>query len=158
MARRAIDAARLTEVLTGFDPADPYSVASTGAPATSAIGKPLDGLTVGVARRFFFDGLDDGVGERIETFLGWLADQGTVAADVPDFGAPDAHEHWTRIVGSEGAAYHRERLLASPDDFSPTSSAASRPAWTSAPSTSSARWCSVPSTAPGSPTCSPTST
>ncbi|GAA4854374.1 amidase [Pseudonocardia benzenivorans] len=119
MARRAIDAARLTEVLTGFDPADPYSVASTGAPATSAIGKPLDGLTVGVARRFFFDGLDDGVGERIETFLGWLADQGTVAADVPDFGAPDAHEHWTRIVGSEGAAYHRERLLASPDDFSP---------------------------------------
>jgi aspartyl-tRNA(Asn)/glutamyl-tRNA(Gln) amidotransferase subunit A len=119
MARRAVDAARLTEALTGFDPADPYSVVSTGAPATSAIGKPLDGLTVGVARSFFFDDLDDGVGERIETFLGWLSDQGTTTADVPDFGATGAHEAWTRIVGSEGASFHQERLLAHPDHFSP---------------------------------------
>lgn len=119
MARRAVDAARLTEVLTAFDPADPYSVAATGAPATSAIGKPLDGLTVGVARPFFFDDLDDGVGERIEQFLGWLADHGTVATGVADFGATHAHEHWTRIVGSEGAAFHHDRLLSTPDAFSP---------------------------------------
>ncbi len=119
MGRRAVDVAHLTELLTGPDPADTQSVASTGAPATAAIGKPLAGLRVGVARPFFFDGLDDGVGARIEAFLGWLADQGTTSAEVPDFGAPDAHEHWTRIVGSEGAAFHRERLLAAPDDFSP---------------------------------------
>jgi aspartyl-tRNA(Asn)/glutamyl-tRNA(Gln) amidotransferase subunit A len=119
MARRAIDAARLTEALTAVDPTDPYSVRHTGEPATAAVGKPLDGMTVGVARDFFFDGLDDGVGERIEQFLAWLAGQGTVATAVPGFGAPDAHEHWTRIVGCEGAAFHRERLLSSPADFSP---------------------------------------
>jgi aspartyl-tRNA(Asn)/glutamyl-tRNA(Gln) amidotransferase subunit A len=119
MGRRALDVARLTEVLTGHDTADPYSVVPTGAPATASIGKPLAGLAVGVARPFFFDDLDDGVGERIEEFLGRLGDQGTVTGAVPGFGAPDAHEHWTRIVGCEGAAFHRERLLSSPGDFSP---------------------------------------
>jgi aspartyl-tRNA(Asn)/glutamyl-tRNA(Gln) amidotransferase subunit A len=119
MARRAVDAAQLTEALVGYDRADPYSVARSGEPATARIGKPLDGLTVGVARTFFFDEVDTGVGEVIETFLGWLADQGTTSRRVPDFGAPEAHEHWTRIVQCEGAAFHRDRLLTRPEDFSP---------------------------------------
>jgi aspartyl-tRNA(Asn)/glutamyl-tRNA(Gln) amidotransferase subunit A len=118
MARRAADAAQLTEALVGYDRADPFSIASSGAPATSGIGKPLDGLRVGVARTFFFDEVDDGVGEVIEAFIGWLVDQGTVEGRVPDFGAPEAHEHWTRIVQCEGAAFHRERLSTRPDDFS----------------------------------------
>ena len=118
MARRAVDAAHMTEALVGFDEEDPFSVASTGAPATSAIGKPLDSLGVGVARDFFFDELDDGVGEVVETFLGWLADHGTLTLGVPDFGAADAAKHWTRIAQCEGAAYHQDRLLRSPEDFS----------------------------------------
>ena len=119
MARRAVDVARLTEALTGLDPADPYSVASGGPPATSAIGKPLSGLTTGIARDFFFDDLDDGVGQVVETFLSWLQDQVAGSTPVPDFGAPDAAEHWTRIVQCEGAFVHRERLESSPGDFSP---------------------------------------
>lgn len=119
MGRYAVDVARLTELLTARDPADTSSVLSTETPATTALGKPLAGLRVGVARPFFFDELDDGVGARIEAFLGWLADQGTVSGEVPGFGAAEAHEHWTRIVGSEGAAFHRERLLTAPGDFSP---------------------------------------
>lgn len=119
MARTALDAARLTEALTGYDPADPYSTPGSGAPATSAIGKPLDGLTVGVARAFFFDEIEDGVGEVVEEFLRWLAGEGTRTAPVPGFGAADAAEHWTRIVVSEGAALHRDRLVAGPGDFSP---------------------------------------
>jgi aspartyl-tRNA(Asn)/glutamyl-tRNA(Gln) amidotransferase subunit A len=119
MARRAVDAAVLTEVLTGHDPTDPWSVRGDGAPATTRIGKPLHGLTVGVARDFFFDGIDDGVGEVIEGFLRWLADGGTAGTGVPGFGAPDAQEHWTRIVQCEGAAFHQDRLTASPEDFSP---------------------------------------
>jgi len=119
MARRAVDAAVLTEALVGYDRADPYSAPTCGDPATSRLGKPPDGLTVGTARAFFFDEMDDGVGEVIETFLGWLADHGTVPGRVPDFGAAEAHEHWTRIVQCEGAAFHRERLTSRPQDFSP---------------------------------------
>ncbi len=118
MARRAVDAARLTEALVRFDAADPYSVSSRGTPATSLHGKPLAGLTIGVAREFFFDDLDDGVGEVVESFLAWLSAQRTVSAPIADFGAADAHEHWTRIVQCEAAAIHRPRLLNSPEEFS----------------------------------------
>lgn len=119
MARRAVDAARVTEVLTGYDPAGPYSIRSEGVPATSLIGKPLDGLTVGVARRFFFDDLDDGVGAVVEEFLEWLTPRVAREEAIGDFGAADAQEHWTRIVVGEGAAIHRTRLETSPGDFSP---------------------------------------
>lgn len=119
MARRAVDAAVLTEAVVRYDRADPYSVPTDGDRATSRIGKPLDGLTVGIARRFFFDDVDGGVGEVIETFLGWLAGEGTVTGRVTDFGAAEAHEHWTRIVQCEGAAFHRDRLTSRPGDFSP---------------------------------------
>src|SRR4051794_31804140 len=37
----------------------------------------------------------------------------------PDVGAGEAHEHWTRIVQCEGAAFHRERLTSRRQDFSP---------------------------------------
>jgi aspartyl-tRNA(Asn)/glutamyl-tRNA(Gln) amidotransferase subunit A len=119
MARRAVDAARLTEALTGFDHADPYSIENHGTPATGLIGKPLDGLRAGIARRFFFDDLDDGIGEVVETFLEWLKPRTDRDVEVKDFSAAHAHEHWTRIVQCEGASIHRDRLQNNPGDFSP---------------------------------------
>jgi aspartyl-tRNA(Asn)/glutamyl-tRNA(Gln) amidotransferase subunit A len=119
MARRAVDAALLTEALTAFDAADPYSVTTQGAPAASLLDKPLDGIRVGVARPFFFDQLEDGVGTVVEEFLTWLAAARTRMVPVPDFGAAHAQEHWTRIVQCEGAAFHQQRIQSSPDDFSP---------------------------------------
>lgn len=119
MARTAVDAARLTEALTGFDPADPYSTESRGTPATALIGRPLDDLRAAIARRFFFDDLDDGVGEVVETFLAWLSTKLDTNTYNKDFGADHAHEHWTRIVQCEGASIHRDRLEKSPGDFSP---------------------------------------
>ncbi len=118
MARSALDAARLTEALIHLDAADPYSVASDGAPATSLIGEPIDGLVVGVGRQFFFDDLDDGVGEIVEDFLAWLGANVESTRPVGGFGAADVSEHWTRIVQCEAASIHRDRLLTSPDDFS----------------------------------------
>lgn len=119
MARLAVDVARLTEVLTAPDPADPCSVSSDGPPATSSIGRPLDVLRIGIARDYFFDELDDGVGSLVEDFLGWLANRGAGVDAIPDFGATEAAEHCVRIIRCEGAAFHQERLEASPEDFAP---------------------------------------
>lgn len=119
MARSAVDAARLTEALTGHDPSDPYSVRPEGLAPTALIGTTLAGLRVGIAEQFFFDDLDAGVAEVVEEFLRWLPVQGVIRSAVGDFGQADAHEHWTRIVQCEGAALHRERLTARPADFSP---------------------------------------
>ncbi|MCW2542203.1 MAG: Amidase [Frankiales bacterium] len=119
MARSAIDAAQLTEALLRFDPDEPYSIRSTGLPATALIGDPLRGLRTGVTEQFFFDDLDAGVAKVIEVFLAWLAAQGVVRSSVGDFGQDGAHEHWTRIVQCEAAMLHRKRLESRPADFSP---------------------------------------
>ena len=119
MAVLATDAARLTESLIRFDPADPYSRPSNGLPATSLIGEPLNGMTVGIPDRFFYDDLDAGIAARIDEFLVWLAAQGTKQTSVADFDQASAFDHWTCIVQVEGAAFHEERIRTSPGDFSP---------------------------------------
>jgi len=101
------------------DPADPWSVVSDGPPATSSIGRPIEGMRIGIARDHFYDELDDGVGEVVEDFLAWLADRGTRSAALPDFGAADSVEHCVRIIRCEGAAFHHDRLTTSPESFSP---------------------------------------
>ena len=119
MAVLARDVARLTESLIQHDPADPYSLAGNGAPATSLMGAPLDGVVFGVPESFFFDDLEEGVASRVDGFITWLRAQGGRVEPVADFGQAQAFEHWTRIVQSEGASLHEERLAQSPDDFSP---------------------------------------
>jgi aspartyl-tRNA(Asn)/glutamyl-tRNA(Gln) amidotransferase subunit A len=94
-------------------------VISAGPPATSLIGKPVEGMRVGIAREHFYDELDDGVGELVEDFLSWLADRGTGSTALPDFGTTEAVEHCVRIIRCEGAAFHQDRLTTSPEDFSP---------------------------------------
>jgi len=119
MAIRAEDAARLTEALIQFDPLDPYARTGAGASATSLLSEPLHGLTVGIPDDFFYDDLDAGIAERIDEFLSWLDTQGVRRVGVADFGQAGAFEAWTRIVQVEGAAFHEERITASPEDFSP---------------------------------------
>jgi len=119
MAIRAEDAARLAEALLHFDPLDPYARPGAGAPATSLLHEPLRGLTVGIPADFFYDDLDAGIAQRVDEFLTWLDSQGVQRVSVADFGQARAFEAWTRIVQVEGAAFHEERITASPDDFSP---------------------------------------
>jgi aspartyl-tRNA(Asn)/glutamyl-tRNA(Gln) amidotransferase subunit A len=58
LARTAEDAALLLEVIAGHDPRDATSV-DTDAPAYSeSVGKPLEGLRLGVVREHFGPGLD----------------------------------------------------------------------------------------------------
>jgi aspartyl-tRNA(Asn)/glutamyl-tRNA(Gln) amidotransferase subunit A len=119
MAVLATDVARMTETLTVYDVRDPYSRRGAGAPATSLIGKPLDGMVVGIPDAFFYDDLDAGIAQLIDDFRSWIALRGLRQVSVADFDQANAFEHWTRIVQVEGAAFHEERIKASPGDFSP---------------------------------------
>ena len=119
MAHSAADTARLTDVLTRYDPLDPQSRQDRGEPAAARLGLPVAGLRVGVPQTHFFDDLDAGVATRAQEFLGALTDLGCTLLPMADFGQAEAFEHWTRIVQCEGAGVHRERLERSPEDFSP---------------------------------------
>lgn len=118
MARSAVLAAHLTEALVAHDDADPYSLPTQGLPATALLDADVRGLRVGVPDSFFFDDLDSGVAARVEEFLNHARSVGIDLVAVTDFGQADGMEHWTRIVQSEGASVHEERLLGSPADFS----------------------------------------
>ncbi|MHB1065807.1 MAG: amidase [Candidatus Nanopelagicales bacterium] len=119
MAPRALDAARLTEAVVGYDPADPYSLTGMDVAPTALIGQPLTRLRVGVPVSFFFDDLDPAIAASIDDVMSWLRGQGAVLVPVDDFGQNQAFEHWTRIVQCEGAELHKERLRSHPEDFSP---------------------------------------
>ena len=119
MAPLASDVARLTEALTEHDAFDPYSRSGLGLSATDRIGQSLRGIRVGLPDSFFFDDLDPDIACKIEDFVSWIGSAGAVVRPAADFGQDQAFEHWTRIVQCEGAAVHRDRLLSSPQDFSP---------------------------------------
>ena len=119
MASSAFDVARLTEVLMVHDPLDPYSQDGITVLPTALIGQPLARLRVGIPSEFFFDDLDPMIAQRVDFFVEWLKVQGVIIVPVPDFDQASAFEHWTRIVQCEGAEFHKERLRAHPEDFSP---------------------------------------
>ncbi len=119
MARTAVEAAHLTELLVQYDATDPYSLSGKAPKATAALGEGVRGMRIGIPETFFFEDIDDAVAERIEAFLNWLSSEGATMVPVKDFGQSDGFEHWTRIVQCEGAAHYRQHLLEHPGDFSP---------------------------------------
>ena len=78
----------------------------------------LNGLRLGVPRRYFFDGLHEDVELAIEEALSVLADQGALLEDV---NWPDVHlsnsATWT-IIMAEAGAYHRQWFRTRSQDYS----------------------------------------
>jgi aspartyl-tRNA(Asn)/glutamyl-tRNA(Gln) amidotransferase subunit A len=65
LARTAADAALLLEVIAGHDPRDSTSVPATPPAYSQSVGKPLDGLQIGLVREHFGPGLDDEVATAV---------------------------------------------------------------------------------------------
>ncbi|MGV8882890.1 MAG: amidase [Rhodoglobus sp.] len=118
MGRDAALTARLTAVITGYERSDPYSVRMDAEPADARLGIDIVGLRVGIPETFFFDGMDSGVGARLDDFIAWLAAAGAVLVPVPDFGQAEAFAHWSTIVPAEGASFHEQRLADDPGGYS----------------------------------------
>lgn len=90
MTRTVADAARLLDVMVGYDPADPYTAAAViagdgGSYSESAAGGSLQGRRIGVLRQAFGDGTDpDGaqVNATIDAALARLRDAGAELVDI----------------------------------------------------------------------------
>ena len=82
------DAARLLQVVAGYDPDDGSTVPVPVPDYAAALGEGVRGLRVGVPRGYFFDRLDDEVRSAVERALGVLHDLGAELHEVavPDFG------------------------------------------------------------------------
>jgi len=118
MTRTVADAALLLAPMAGHDPADPYS-ADRPLPADFLPSLPaLEGLRLGVPRRFFFEGGDPEVLAMVEAALTQLAAAG--AALVP-LALPDLDRAFEALGATflEAAAVHEANLRDRPEAFSP---------------------------------------
>ncbi len=82
MTRTAQDAAMMLQAMAGFDERDSTSV-DVGVPDYSAnLADSIDGLTIGLPREYFAEGLDSGVGDVLEQALETLRKLGATTVDI----------------------------------------------------------------------------
>ena len=118
MARSVADVARLFAVLAAYDPLDHVSRALPLDNFLPRLGDGIEGVRIGLARNFFFDGLDGEVEAAVRAGAGTLESLGARLVDVTLPGAETA-QRWTTIMAyADACAYHRERLDAGPGALS----------------------------------------
>ena len=118
MARSAVDMARLSAVIVGYDRHDPYAIEP---PAAARLGlesgERLDGLRVGVANAFYFDDVDPAVGANARAAADVLAELGAELVEVDVSDSEEAMLRTTLFSRAEALALHRERLEQDPGRF-----------------------------------------
>jgi aspartyl-tRNA(Asn)/glutamyl-tRNA(Gln) amidotransferase subunit A len=120
MARSALDAALLLEVIAGHDPLDPTSVrAPASSYASEVAGARVGGLRVGVPRGYLWDQLPSVIGAAVEKALDELRRLGLSVEDValPEWEAAADASHV--LIRAEAATEHRRVLVERPDDLLP---------------------------------------
>jgi aspartyl-tRNA(Asn)/glutamyl-tRNA(Gln) amidotransferase subunit A len=106
LTRSVADAALLMNVLAGYDPADPACQDRPVPDYAKALGKPVDGLRVGVCRNHFFERNDEDVEKAVEKAISDLASAG---ASIHEFRIPRLEYGLAAIFAIELAsstAYH----------------------------------------------------
>ncbi len=118
MARSVADVARLFAVLAAYDPLDHVSRALPLDNFLPRLGDGIEGVHIGLARNFFFDGLDGEVEAAVRAGADTLESLGARLVDVTLPGAETA-QRWTTIMAyADACAYHKERLDAGPGALS----------------------------------------
>ncbi len=120
LTRTVTDTALMMQVLSGYDPADPACQDQPVPDFAKSLGRPVKGLTIGVCRNHFFDGLQDDVAAATETAIDDLAKAG---AKVVEFRIPLLEFGLGAIFAielSSSTAYHDASLRAGRvADFTP---------------------------------------
>lgn len=119
LAHTAEEAARVFEVIDGYDPTDPTCLDRERVSVLDGLDDPVHGLRVGVPRRFFYEDLDPSVDRRLGEFLGALEGLGGTLVDVELPDAEQAQAHMFNILYPDAAAAHAERMACQPELFGP---------------------------------------
>ena len=123
MARRVRDAALLLQVIAGYDPGDPVSAEVPVDDYLAEIESGARGLRIGVVRGRFFERLNPNerpapdVAAAVRTAIDVLAREGARVEDVELPRADELRNAQLVILGTEAAAYHRERIATHRADF-----------------------------------------
>jgi aspartyl-tRNA(Asn)/glutamyl-tRNA(Gln) amidotransferase subunit A len=117
LARRVRDVAILLQTIAGYDPADPASVDVLGDDYLAELEAGIKGWKIAIATDEFFSKAGGEVLAAIERAGQVFADSGAHIEEVEIQGGYQAALNNGLMTTSDAAAYHRERLESSPDDF-----------------------------------------
>jgi aspartyl-tRNA(Asn)/glutamyl-tRNA(Gln) amidotransferase subunit A len=119
ITRTVVDNAIVLQALAGHDPADPSSAGQAPGNFRSLIGQSLQGMRVGVPRRFI-----DSI-EHTDEILKAFAEAEAVfrrldclMVDVDPEGLAESHDAGSLVITYEAYQYHRRNLEQHPDAFS----------------------------------------
>ena len=111
------DNALVLNALVGYDPKDPYSANRPAEDFARDLGRGVRGTVIGVPKDFYFEHLEDEVGERVREAIEVLSSLG---AEVREVGIPHLQETLRAqryILAADAYAIHEERLKSAPENF-----------------------------------------
>jgi aspartyl-tRNA(Asn)/glutamyl-tRNA(Gln) amidotransferase subunit A len=117
MARRVTDVALLLAVIAGRDSADPSSADTTTDDYLAELDDGVSGWRVGVVADEWLGDVDASVREAVRAAVEALSSAGAWIEELAAPELPDAARLNGLMTTADAAAFHRERLDRSPDDF-----------------------------------------
>jgi aspartyl-tRNA(Asn)/glutamyl-tRNA(Gln) amidotransferase subunit A len=117
MARRVEDIAHLLQVVAGYDPEDPSSIAMPVPDYLSEIRKDVKGLRIGVLRGHFHTEPEPSVTKAVQQAARVYERLGAHVEELELPGAEAAIERMSELILTEAAAFHQARREERPEDF-----------------------------------------
>lgn len=118
LARSCSDAALVLQCISGYDEQDRGSVKPPKSfDYFEEARQSVQGLKVGIPRRYFFDLVDGEVEDAFENAVKNLRSLGLMVEDVEIPGIEQVREVWAAIRFSEASAYHKNWLETRPGDY-----------------------------------------
>ena len=117
LARTAEDAALVLQAIAGPDTGDPTAEAVPVPNYSATLDAPVDRLRIGVPEQYFFDEVDDGIGNLLDAALEIFAGLGIAVTplEVPDPSLP--FRLALIVLKAEAAAVHEDWIRNRPDDY-----------------------------------------
>ena len=117
LARTAEDAALVLQAIAGLDSCDPTAEAVPVPDYRATLDAPVDGLRIGVPEQYFFDKVDDGIGNLLDAALEIFAGLGIAVTplEVPDPSPP--FRLALIVLKAEAAAVHEDWIRNRPGDY-----------------------------------------
>ena len=119
LARTVRDAALVLGAIAGTDEADPSTAGARVGDYTALLGRPLDGVRIGVPRDFYFERLHPEVEAAVLAAIAVLDDLGAEVEEVLLPFNREAVQGWNVMAMAEAHAAHGEHLKNNADDLSP---------------------------------------
>ena len=118
MARRVSDVARIFAVIAGHDPEDPISRDVPVPNVVAELDRPVDGLRLGIQRRWFFEDLDPATQLAMDAAIDTFADLGVEIVDIDLGDVERSHELLAfKVLLADAYNVHKDKLESRPKDY-----------------------------------------